>query len=114
MRESKHCCRVKVFTQTAINVPMSLLQESKSDPLEWSLVALSVAMKCYSPSSAYFLQSEHQFRHDFHVRHDKARRMLVAIRGGHPLFRVERLADGRELITACSFKKLCGSRFTDK
>ena len=58
------------------NVPMALLQEVKEDPLQWSLVALSVAMKCLSPSSTYIFTSEKRFRGDFHLGYTKARNLF--------------------------------------
>ena len=94
-----------------INVPMALLQEVKEDPLQWSLVALSVAMKCLSPSSTYIFTSEKKFRRDFHLGYTKARNLLEAIREGNNLFQMTTCANGRTLIVAHSLKKMYASKF---
>lgn len=83
-----------------INVPMTLLQEVKTDPLQWSLVALSIALKCFSPSSTYIVVSEKKMRHDFHISLKKLRKLLTAIRAGHQLFSICYDNKGREHITA--------------
>lgn len=96
----------KVLTRSHINVPLALLQSARNDRLWWGLVALSVAMKAYSPSSCYILRSEHRFRRDFHLGADKAKRLLHAILDeGHPLFRVKHCQDGSTQITAVSYKR---------
>ena len=97
-----------------INVPMALLQEVKEDPLQWSLVALSVAMKCFSPSSTYIYVSEKKFRSDFHLGYTKARKLIEAISSGHQLFDMKTLADGRVIIVARSLKKMYATPTTLK
>ena len=114
MRKSCTNRKINVLTMSAINVPMALLQEVKKDRLEFSLAALSVAMKCYSPSSTYIFMSEHKFRHDFHIGYRKAELLLKALWKGHPLFRVEHLHDGRTIIVARSLKNMYGHWMTMK
>ena len=97
-----------------INVPMALLQEVKEDPLQWSLVALSVAMKCLSPSSTYIFTSEKKFRSDFHLGYTKARTLLEAIREGSSLFQMTTCPNGRTIIVARSLKKMYASQVTLK
>ena len=93
-----------------INVPMALLQEVKEDPLQWSLVALSVAMKCLSPSSTYIFTSEKKFRGDFHLGYTKARNLLEAIREDNSLFQMTTCENGRVIIVARSLKKMYASK----
>ena len=102
--------RPRVLTMDYINVPMALLQEVKEDPLQWSLVALSVAMKCLSPSSTYIFTSEKKFRGDFHLGYTKARNLLEAIREGNSLFQMTTCPNGRTIIVARSLKKMYASR----
>lgn len=97
-----------------INVPMALLQEVKEDPLQWSLVALSVAMKCLSPSSTYIFTSEKKFRTDFHLGYTKARNLLETIREGHSLFQMTTCPNGRVIIVARSLKKMYATLVTLK
>ena len=105
MRKTSNFRKLNVLAMTAINVPMALLQEVKDDRLEQSLVALSVAMKCFSPSSTYIFVNERKFRRDFQMGYTKAMRLLGAIFKGHPLFEVKHFADGRRIIVARSFKE---------
>ena len=102
--------RPRVLTMDYINVPMALLQEVKEDPLQWSLVALSVAMKCLSPSSTYIFTSEKKFRGDFHLGYTKARNLLEAIREGNSLFQMTACPNGRTIIVARSLKKMYASK----
>ena len=95
-----------------INAPMALLQEVKNDPLEWSLAALSIAMKCYSPSSTYIFVNERKFRRDFHLGYEKAQKLLEALSRGHRLFRLKPLSRDRIAITARSLKKMYATRAT--
>ena len=90
----------KITSMQYINVPLALMQEVKSDSLQWSLLAMSVALKCYSPSSTYIVVSEKKMRHDLHIGLRKLRKLLDAIRAGHPLFSISYDRKGRELITA--------------
>ena len=106
--------RQRVLTMDYINVPMALLQEVKEDPLQWSLVALSVAMKCLSPSSTYIFSSEKAFRRDFHLGYTKAHNLLDAIREGHSLFQMTTCANGRQIIVARSLKKMYATQVTLK
>ena len=108
MRKRSYSRKINVLAMTAINVPMALLQEVKDDRLEQSLVAMSVAIKCFSPSSAYIFVNERKFRRDFQMGYTKSKKLLDAIFKGHPLFEVKRLADGRTVIVARSFKRLYG------
>ena len=108
MRKTSHSRKLNVLAMTAINVPMALLQEVKDDRLEQSLVAMSVAIKCFSPSSAYIFVNERKFRRDFQMGYTKSMKLLDAIFKGHPLFEVKHLADGRTVIVARSFKRLYG------
>ena len=62
MRKASHSRKPNVLAMTAINVPMALLQEVKDDRLEQSLVAMSVAIKCFSPSSTYFFVNERMLK----------------------------------------------------
>lgn len=94
-----------VVMQSHINVPLQLLQLARHDGLRWSLVALSVAIKSWSPSSCYVFRSVHQFRNDFHISHRKALRLLDAVKAGHDLFRVDHRPDGTIHITATSYKR---------
>ena len=103
--------RVRVLVPMWINVPVELLQKAVNDPLEMSLVALSVAMKSDHVSSAYIFTNEWQFRKHFHLGQTKAHRMLGAIMAGHPLFSVTH-SKGHTVITARSFWKLYGSWMT--
>ena len=64
---------------TYINVPTRLLQEVKNDRLGFSLVALSVAVKCVSPSSTYLCHSPRQMRKDLHCGDAKARKLWTAV-----------------------------------
>ena len=102
--------RPRVLTMDYINVPMALLQEVKEDPLQWSLVALSVAMKCLSPSSTYIFTSEKKFRGDFHLGYTKTRNLLDAIREGNSLFQMTTCPNGRTIIVARSLKKMYASQ----
>ena len=102
--------RPRVLTMDYINVPMALLQEVKEDPLQWSLVALSVAIKCLSPSSTYIFTSEKKFRGDFHLGYTKARNLLEAIREGNSLFQMTTCPNGRTIIVARSLKKIYASK----
>jgi len=97
-----------------INAPKALLQEVKENPLEWSLVALSLAMKYFSPSSTYIFVSEKKFRHDFHLGYEKAHRLLDVIFRGHRLFRLKPLSRERIAITARSLKKMYATHTTLK
>ena len=106
--------RPRVLTMDYINVPMALLQEVKHEPLQWSLTALSVAMKCLSPSSTYIFTSEKKFRSDFHLGFAKARPILEAIRAGHRLFEWKTLPSGRTIIVARSLKKMYATQVTLK
>ncbi|MBR5715097.1 MAG: hypothetical protein IKX59_00785 [Bacteroidales bacterium] len=106
--------RPRVLTMDYINVPIALLQEVKEDPLQWSLVALSVAMKCLSPSSTYIFTSEKTFRRDFHLGYTKARNLLDAIREGHSLFQMTTCPNGRQIIVARSLKKMYATQVTLK
>ena len=108
MRKTSHSRKLNVLAMTAINVPMALLQEVKDDRLEQSLVAMSVAIKCFSPSSTYIFVNERKFRRDFQMGYTKSMKLLDAIFNGHPLFEVKQLADGRTVIVARSFKRLYG------
>lgn len=114
MRNSCHNRKINVLTISAINVPMALLQEVKEDRLDFSLAAFCVAMKCFSPSSTYIYVSEHKLRDDFHIGYEKAEKLLSAIHSGQQLVRVERLADGREIFVARSFKRMYGHIMTFK
>lgn len=96
----------KVESTRYINVPVALLQEVKNDSLQWSIAALSVALKCFSPSSTYIFVSEKKFRNDFHLGQQKARKLLDAIRGGHPLFEIEYNRTGDGLIRARCYRRI--------
>ncbi len=104
--------RPRVLTMDYINTPMVLLQEVKNDPLEWSLVALSIAMKCFSPSSTYIFINERKFRRDFHIGYAKAQKLLDAIFHGHPLFRLKPISRNRIAITARSLKRMYATQTT--
>ena len=104
MRKTSNFRKPNVLAMTAINVPIALLQEVKDDRLEQSLVAMSVAIKCFSPSSAYIFVNERKFRRDFQMGYTKSMKLLDAIFKGHPLFEVKQLADGRRIIVARSSK----------
>ena len=108
MRKTSHSRKLNVLAMTAINVPIALLQEVKDDRLEQSIVAMSVAIKCFSPSSTYIFVNERKFRRDFQMGYTKSMKLLDAIFKGHPLFEVKHLADGRTVIVARSFKRLYG------
>ena len=69
----------KVVVESHINVPLELLQTVRLDRLQWSLAALSAALKSYSPSSCYILRSVHQFCAAFHMGYDKAMKLLDVI-----------------------------------
>ena len=62
MRKASQSCKSNVLAMTDINVPMALLQEVKNDRLEQSLVAMSVAIKCFSPSSTYIFVNERMLK----------------------------------------------------
>ena len=98
----------KVVEESHINVPLELLQTVRLDCLQWSLAALSVAIKSYSPSSCYIQRSVRQFCAAFHVGYTKATKLLDVILSseGHPLFRTQRCADGAVHITAVSYRPL--------
>ena len=104
MRKRSYSRKINVLAMTAINVPMALLQEVKDDRLEQSIVAMSVAIKCFSPSSTYIFVNERKFRCDFQMGYTKSMKLLDAIFKGHPLFEVKQLADGRRIIVARSSK----------
>ena len=97
--------KLRINQMQCINVPLALLQQSSTDALEWSLVALSVAIKTFSPSSCYIYRGITRFCSDFHIGRTKAHKLLAAIEGGHSLFRAERCRDGLLHITAISFKR---------
>lgn len=90
-----------------INVPTSLLQTVKNDRLEFGLVALSVAVKCVSPSSTYLCHSVRQMRHDLHCGHAKALKLWQAVQQSS-LFVCSPLANGGLRIVARSYKSLYG------
>ena len=98
----------KVIDESHINVPLELLQTVRHDRLQWSLAALSVAIKSYTPSSCYILRSVRQFCATFHMGHAKASKLLDVILSdeGHPLFRTQRCADGAIHITAVCYRPL--------
>ena len=104
--------RPKVCEMRYVNVPIELLQAVKDDGLQYSLVCLSVALKCFSPSSTYRFTTLTQFSRDFHLGKGKAKRLAAAIRAGHPLFRHEVNHEGQELITARSLRRLYGHWIT--
>ena len=104
--------KLRINQMQCINVPLALLQQSSDDALEWSLVALSVAIKSFSPSSCYIVRSLRRFSRDFHMGYAKAQKLLAAIEAGHSLFRAERCRDGLLHITAISFKRQYAYRAT--
>ncbi len=93
-----------------INIPSALLREVAPDRLHLSLLALSVAIKTYSPSSVYYLCSKKKFRRDFHLGKQKADKLVHALLAGEMsrLFHIEEDVDGTLIITARSYKKLYG------
>ena len=97
----------KVVFQSHINVPLELLQTVRVDGLQWSLAALSVAIKSFTPSSCYVLRSVHRFCKDFHMGYAKAMKLLGVLQSpeGHSLFRTEPCTDGTLRITAVSYKR---------
>lgn len=98
----------KVIVESHINVPIDLLQTVRTDRLQWSLVALSVAIKSYTPSSCYILRSVRQFAATFHIGYRKAQKLLTVILSpeGHPLFRTQQRADGTTAIIAVCYRPL--------
>jgi len=90
-----------------INVPMRLLQSVRNDRLEFSLVALSVAVKCVSPSSTYLCRSVKQMRQDLHCGHAKATTLWSAMQQSD-LFACASLNTGGLRIVARSYKPLFG------
>ena len=90
-----------------INVPTNLLQTVKKDRLEFELVALSVAVKCVSPSSTYFCHSVRQMRKDLHCGHAKAVKLWEGMQHSH-LFVCTPMSEGGLRIVARSYKPLYG------
>ena len=91
-----------------INVPVVALQEVREDSLQFSMLALSVAVKCLSPSSVYLCRSVSHFRQTFHCGKQKAERLLQALQQS-TLFCVCPLANGTLRITARSLKRMYGT-----
>lgn len=91
-----------------INVPVKALQEVREDSLQFSMLALSIVVKCLSPSSVYLCHSVSHFRQTFHCGKQKAERLLQAMRLS-PFFRLCELSDGTLRIIACSLKQMYGT-----
>lgn len=86
-----------------INVPCQLLQEVQRDSMQRSLLALSVAIKCWSPSSVYICHSVKQMRRDFNIGKQRAEKLLKGV-GASPLFLVSRTQDNALCITARCYR----------
>ena len=87
-----------------INVPCSLLREVQGSRIQQSLLALSVAIKCWSPSSVYLMRSRKQMRRDFHLGKQKVDKLLSALPDS-PLFSLRTASDGTLCITARCFRR---------